>query len=385
MKILLSLITLFSFSGCFGEKDIKGVWNLELNLQNNKLPFYMEFSDSKVILQNNTELIELNYLKEKDMIIIPILNYDAALELKQLGNTLRGHWIKYNRTPEYKISVFGMKTNRDKLPDVPKPYFTESINMKITIDKKDSSILTHSPPNLHSSIVTETGDYRYLTSKVINDEVIFYGFDGLFAFFIKGKMMGEFYEGKLFSGLSYNKNFKGIHDPSFKLRDPDKITTYQGKFKDLILPSIDGNEYKILSDSKLTIVQIFGSWCPNCIDETKFILDWKKKNPNKKVDFKIVSFERSPNKKHAIKMLKKTKKLLGIDYPILIGGYSKEDKVDKVFPGMKDFISFPTTLYIDSNNKVIKIHAGFNGPATGEFYENFIFDFNNFINKVLNE
>lgn len=385
MKKLLYLTSLLLITGCLNSTELNGIWNLELNIQNNKIPFYLEFKDRKVILQNNSELIELEYSIDKEKILIPILNYDAALELQQLDNTLRGKWIKYNRTPEYKLAVFGMKTTRDQLPETKKSYFNKSINMKLSFDGKPKGILTHSKGNTHSSIATETGDYRYLTSEKIKDEVVFYGFDGFFAFYLKGKMQDGAYSGKFFAGPSYSKNFEGVIDDEFKLRDPNKITTYNGTLNEITLPGLDGKDYDLKATSKLTVIQIFGSWCPNCIDETKFILDWRKKNPNKAVDFKIVSFERSPNKKHALKMLKKTKKLHGIDYPILIGGYTKDDKVSKIFPGIKDFISFPTTIYVDSKNKVRKIHAGFNGPATGEFFESFTKEFDEFINKVLAE
>ena len=48
-------------------------------------------------------------------------------------------------------------------------------------------------------------------------------------------------------------------------------------------------------------------------------------------------------------------------------------------------LSYPTTLYIDKQGKVRKIHTGFNGPATGEKYEEFKQEFNTVIDNLLME
>ena len=77
--------------------------------------------------------------------------------------------------------------------------------------------------------------------------------------------------------------------------------------------------------------------------------------------------------------------MLEIDYPILIGGYTRDTKVEDVLPQLKNFISFPTTIILDKNNRVRKIHAGFSGPATGKYYEDFILEFNSTIDRLLKE
>ena len=45
-------------------------------------------------------------------------------------------------------------------------------------------------------------------------------------------------------------------------------------------------------------------------------------------------------------------------------------------------LSYPTTIFVDAEGKVQKIHTGFNGPATGEKYEAFQKEFHQFIDKL---
>lgn len=385
MRILLILSILFT--GCYNDEKLDGIWFFELALQDQKIPFYLEFKeDNKVILQNNKELINLTYSKSKTdkKIIIPIQNYDVAFELKLTGNTLRGYWIKYNKSPEYKVSIFGMKTNRSAFPKTEK-----AINLpnkwKISFSDNKNGILNFTNINNYpyASILTETGDYRFLTPKINKNNLILYGFDGYFAFFLTGILKDtNTFTGTMYAGKSFSQKFSAIADNQFKLRDADKITTYKGSLNNIKLKQL-GDEVSttLVTPGKVNIIQIFGTWCPNCIDETKFIQSWRRSNSTE-VKFKMVSFERSPNNKHAVKQLKKAKVMYGIDYPIFIGGYTKSDKVSNVFPGLENFISFPTAIYIDKKGKIRKIHAGFSGPATGKYFDEFKKEFNSFVRKL---
>jgi hypothetical protein len=46
-------------------------------------------------------------------------------------------------------------------------------------------------------------------------------------------------------------------------------------------------------------------------------------------------------------------------------------------------LGFPTTIFIDREGEVRKIHTGFSGPGTGVHYEMFVEEFNTFMNELL--
>ncbi len=393
MKSFITLATSFFLSSCFNNTDIKGRWSLELQIQKQAIPFILEFkSNNKVTLYNGKEEINLNYEtndNSKD-IKIDILNYDAAIVLSKMGNTLKGNWIKYNRSPEYKVPIFGMKQLSKKHSDFKKiNSLPKKWEMSIGSKNKKQAILlfTQEQELTYASILTQTGDYRYLTPSLEGKKLKLYGFDGVFAFLLSGEISKSgLYSGDIYSGKSWNESFSANENDNFELKDPESITSYKGDFSKLELKDLNGKPYKLgVKSDNVRVLQIFGSWCPNCIDETKFITKWIENNKNKAVDFYMLAFERSPNKIHAKKQIKKVKKLFNINYPILIGGFTTQDKVATVLPGLENFISFPTTIFIDKLGKIRKIHAGFNGPATGKYYERFTDNFDRFINDLLME
>jgi len=124
-----------------------------------------------------------------------------------------------------------------------------------------------------------------------------------------------------------------------------------------------------------------GSWCSNCLDESKFYVDYMNKNKLIDIEFVALAFEYAKTKDSALNSILKLKNQIGIDYPILLAQYGSSDKGKALekFPMLNNIISYPTTIFLDKNKDVIKIHTGFNGPATGEKYIEFINEFDNTI------
>jgi hypothetical protein len=53
--------------------------------------------------------------------------------------------------------------------------------------------------------------------------------------------------------------------------------------------------------------------------------------------------------------------------------------------GLPEFKSYPTTLFIDKKGNIAKIHSGYSGPATGRYYDEFVKEFNEEIDRLLKE
>ena len=90
-------------------------------------------------------------------------------------------------------------------------------------------------------------------------------------------------------------------------------------------------------------------------------------------DLSIVSldFELINDTLRAIENIKKYKRNLDINYPVLLAATRATKTIAaEALPSLNGIFSYPTLLLLNKKHEVVRIHTGFNGPATGE--ENYI-------------
>ena len=159
---------------------------------------------------------------------------------------------------------------------------------------------------------------------------------------------------------------KGLPQPS----DPTRFTSVKDPTEPFrfSFPDLDG---KIVSNTaarfagKVVIVAIGGSWCPNCHDETPFLVELYKKYKKQGLEIVELSFEEEAQIKNPVRV-KAFNKRYGVDYTVLIPGEPKELN-DKV-PQGANLNSFPTTFFLGRDGRVRSAHAGFAGKASGKFH-----------------
>jgi hypothetical protein len=114
-----------------------------------------------------------------------------------------------------------------------------------------------------------------------------------------------------------------------------------------------------------------------------FLIPWYLKNAKRGVEIIALAFERSLSIEEATRQLLKVQKKLNVPYLILQAGSTSEDIPADKLPGLKNFISFPTTIFLNRKHEVVKVHAGFSGPSTGEYFEKWKEEFNQTVNQLL--
>lgn len=236
---------------------------------------------------------------------------------------------------------------------------------------------------------TETGDYRFLEGTVQGRKFWLSAFDGAHAFLFSGNIHGDTLDGEFRSGTHHRALWSAHRNEKFDIRPADALTSLKPGATGIhfAYQTPEGRTVAIPSDEgkgKVKIVQIMGTWCPNCFDETEFLVDYFKKNPSPDVQVIGLSWERNRDPKAANEQVARYKKLKNIPYDLVWAGYASRDTVAARMPELANFMAFPTMIIIDKNDKVRKIHTGFDGPATSKFGE-FKADFDKTIKSLLNE
>lgn len=238
-----------------------------------------------------------------------------------------------------------------------------------------------------ASIMTETGDYRFLEGQATAEGLALSTFDGGYLSYFEAQRVGDSLIGRYYSGRSFSAPWKAWRDSSFALRDPEKLTYLKKGYHQIAFarPDLNGDTLR-LSDSrfagKAVVIQIMGSWCPNCLDESRYLNEVYARYHQEGLAMIGLSFERARDRETAVARLAKMKKDLAIPYPLLLATATAKEPVEDVLPMLNHIMSFPTTIWLDRNHQVRKIHTGFAGPGT-PVYETYVAENEKFIRELL--
>ena len=241
------------------------------------------------------------------------------------------------------------------------------------------------------TILTTTGDHRYLAGQVKGDELYLSTFDGAHVFLYKAKIAADgSLDGDWWSGLAFHEKWIGKRDAAAQLPDAYGVTAMRAGAKkfDFAFPDLTGKTVSSKDPQfrgKVLIVALAGSWCPNCHDEAAFLAPLYKDYRDKGLEIVSLQFEHFGDFERAAQATQRFRQHYGIEYTTLIAGISDKDDAAKKLPMLKSFVAFPTTVFIDRKGNVRKIHTGYTGPATGDHYVQFVNEVKTTLDQLLAE
>ncbi len=310
---------------------------------------------------------------------------------------MTGNWINHSRKEKNVIPFTASFGDEDLYgcPEYDKNFpFKGKWKCLFSPNEPDSSfaigVFNPSSHRATGTFLTETGDYRYLEGCVFGDYLQLFCFDGSHAFVFHAQVMedstiwGEFY-----SGLHHHETWIGWKDEKFRLRNADSLSFMKEGFSkiDFTFPDIENKKVSLSDEkfkNKVTVLQIMGSWCPNCMDETMFLSELYNKYNAQGLEVVALAFEKAEAFEKASWNVSRLKKKYNAKYDFLVTGFQPKDAA-KALPMLDFFASFPTTIFIDRKGNVRKIRAGYSGPATGEEYENCKKEISGFAELLLSE
>jgi thiol-disulfide isomerase/thioredoxin len=383
-----------------------GVWRAELELDEGVyLPFNFEViydaSDNLAIkLINGEERIEVGgvaFGKNKkllDTIRMEFTLMDSYIRGIYKENVIEGYWT-VNYKENYRVPFVAYFGQRHRFTQTTKaPVMDVAGKWKTTFEvetpdaypaigefKTDRNKVT-------GTFLTETGDYRYLDGEVQGDQFMLSCFDGSHAFLFTADITeSESMIGKFYSGSHYQTNWIANRDESAELANPYEMSKAisESEVINFSLPSTDGSIITLDDDrykGKPKLIKIMGTWCPNCLDESKFLLEYKKENPEVDIPIIAIAFERYRDEEKALRVLANYKERLKIPYEIVYGGYYDKAEATAALGFLDEVISYPTLIFVNADNQITKVHTGFAGPATSQ-YDDFVSDFDQEVKNLI--
>jgi len=414
-----------------------GPWRGALATQGQEIPFLFEVkteADKPVVYLinqglNGEERLRCDDIKSAgDSTTIRLHAFDAALVVRadkansDKAASLSGFWVKYDGKTPYRVPFkatfpgsqelfFG--ESKERAND---PVFDKNQTFRVEFKDADGNQYPAvgifrkeaNSNKVYATFLTETGDYRYLSGNLVkmrngDNQLMLSTFDGSHAFlftahngpkepvditkeYAPNTLFGDFYSGK-----AGHETWTAVPDPKAKLPDADTLTYLKKgesrlnfKFPNVLEGgSISPTDPKYRG--KVVVLQILGSWCPNCMDETNFLAPWYEKNKARGVEIIGLGYERSGDYAVSAPKLRSMRERFHIGYDVAFAGVSNKDSVARSLPQLAKFLAFPTTIFLDKKGNVRKIHTGFAGPGTGKYYQEEMAGFTSTIDKLLKE
>ena len=244
------------------------------------------------------------------------------------------------------------------------------------------------------TFLNPSGDYRYLEGIVTGDSLMLSCFDGAHAYYFGATINadGTLSNGVFYSLIRTSEYWTAKKDPKAKLDETNSMVYLRdGEERlDFSFPDLDSNIVSINDPrfkNKVVIIQLMGSWCPNCMDETAFMSEYYKKNRERGIEVLGLAYEYTKDFRKSATTLRKFEKRYSVDYPMLVTGATTIDslKTEKTLPQLTPIKGFPTTIFIGKDGKVKKIESGFMGPGTGQHHEIYKKEFDATIDELLKE
>ncbi len=405
--LTLSVLSGFSSQAQQTQFPKEGVWRGVFTINEQKVPFNFEVKGNKAedaifTLINGTRQDHFHVKQTaSDSLFIKMNTYDAALvakvhpdghltgEYRSLVPSFRGNSLSF--TAEYGKSYRFVEPGKDIAPAA-----NLSGKWEIKLISKEPvanqvALLEQKGNKLTGVIMTVVGDSRELEGTVQGNEFVLSGFTGPNPVLIKGKINEDkTLSAEIDRGLYVTQKLEWTKNKKAELPDPYALTSLkEGQNKlDFTFPDLNGKTVK-LSDAKykgkVVIVEIIGTWCPNCTDQTAFLSPWYKANKHRGVEAIAVGFEQKDDLEYAKYTLGKLKEKYGIEYDILFGGIADKKLASEKFAALNKMMAFPTTIIIGRDGTVKQIHTGYTGEVTGKYYKNYVKKWNKDLDKYIAE
>ncbi len=354
--------------------------------------------NNELIVKNDEEFLNFSAIETKgDSTVYESAYFSSCFILSSVNDsTLEGQWINKKRDVPQSIYVKATSNSSYRFKPAENPFINISGSHKFMFLDEDGEAeetnvlkLEQNKFMLTGSLLTETGDYRFLEGIVRNDSMFLSTMDGTHLMYFEGLIENEKITGQFLAGSSYSQNWTAELNVPVELSSPESITKMvPGSQFDFSFPDENGNIVS-MSDERFTdkvlLVSIMGTWCSNCLDESRFLKEINDEFPSDKISIVALDYELIGDSSKVIQNIKKYKRNMNIDFPILLAAtLSSKDVASKTLPALNGIFSYPTLLVLNKKHEVIKIHTGFNGPATGkDNYDAFTRKYRNLISELI--
>lgn len=370
-------------------QSLAGLWDATITFNGRDIPFRLQIAGDAPNIQgwlfNGDEKVVASGGSYHDgSLVLNFDSYAAKLELKQQNGELAG---QYGPMLKKTYPVKAHRHQPEPAADAKAPAIGGLWEVGVNSAKGEKAwrliVQEKSASNVSAAILRVDGDTGALTGSYKNGKFVLSHFSGgrpslmIMTPAADGTLAIDLTDLHGSSTLTATRpdvaRAKGLPAPT----DPDRQTTVKDPSEPFRFSAPDLNG-KVVSNTdarfqgKVVLVNVTGSWCPNCHDEAPFLAELYRKYHNQGLEIVALSFEEDDQLANPTR-LRAFIKEYGIEYPVLLAGVP--DDRDKKLTQPVNLNSWPTTFFLGRDGRVRFVHAGFPGPASGALYHQAVKEF----------
>lgn len=383
----------------------EGRWRAWLESPGGELPFELVIEAAgrslRASVLNGIETLEVpttRFDPAEGTLLLSFDHYDSRVEARLTDDgSLVGEWSKTGKLGEQTRMVFHAEPgNRARFGNRPSAAGDAdavagrwSVNFAADDDGSVGVFEPDADGNVLGTFMTTTGDYRYLAGSFEAGRLRLSVFDGAHAFLFDARLADDgTLSGDFWSRDSWHDTWTATRDDGAALSDGFGLTVWTGgaALEQVVFPDLDGRP-RSLADAEFSgrarILEIFGSWCPNCSDATRFMVELDRQYRDRGLSIVGLAFEHTGEFERDARQVRVWAEHHGVEYPLLVAGLSDKDEASNAFPLVDRIRSYPTTVFLHADGRVRAVHQGYSGPATGEAHAELRARFHEIIEELL--
>jgi peroxiredoxin len=388
-------------------EDLLGSWRGVLASPGGELPFTLRLDDDgprlrAVILNGKEEAPITRVSRDGRKVAFHFEHYDSEIEATLAGGKLEGHFRRTIPSGDSVLAFTAVKGDLDRfkptaqkggatLPEVSGSWVVEFADDSGT--EAAQGEFEQQGSTVTGTFLTATGDHRFLAGSYENGVLRLSCFDGSHAYLFEavaqedGSLAGDFW-----SRESYHAKWTARRAAAGEQVLPDAWAQVGLKNEDggfhFEFPDGEGKLVSLADPrfrGKVVVVNLFGSWCPNCNDEAPLLSAWHHRFRGQGLEIVGLAFEYTGKPERDREQLRRFAARHAIDYPLLLAGTSDKKKAAAALPDLTRVAAFPTTIFLGRDGKVRKIHSGFAGPGTGRHHAELVAELEALIQQLIAE
>lgn len=393
---------------------LAGTWRAVLTSPGGELPFTLRITDGPggrtAAALSGAEAAPFSGIElHGEQIVLRFDGYDSEVKatLSADGNRLTGRWRKTAPEGDSILPFIAYRGDEGRFLPAAETDLTGGDasalvdvggSWAVTFRSDDGSEpargeLTQEGTHVTGTFLTPTGDYRFLEGSYEQGLLRLSTFDGAHAFLFHARAQADgSLEGDFWSRDSYHATWTAhpLGDDEQLLPDAWEVvglTNDEGRL-DFTFPDLEGNPVSLDDPrfaGKVVLVNIFGSWCPNCNDEAPLLAAWHKRYGQEGLEIVGLAYELRGDPDRDRIFVRRFAERYGLDYPLLLAGTSDKAAAADTLPDLTAVVAFPTSVFIGRDGKVRHVHTGFAGPGTGAHHAALVADIETRIEALLAE